>query len=99
MQLWSLAKRCSSPSSLAQTMLDTIGDVGPPWGSWFSQQQIRARTVAALAPKAYGFAMNMPRTRPKLIEGKKSSRSMFSTNRLPVCLTAFDTMLRSVTNP
>lgn len=80
-------------------MLDTIGEVGAPWGSWLFTQHILAKIVATSGVQLYGFAINMPRTRPKLMDGKNSEMSTFSTHFVFGCSAAFDFMLQFLVNP
>ena len=78
---------------------DSIGDVGAPCGNPFRKVTICAQMVAAAAPISKGGFMNKPRIRPKLIEGKKPSKSMLRTHRWPVCDAAFDVTPRFSMKP
>ena len=62
--------------------LEIMGEVGAPWGSTPSKQQIWANVVATWSLNSKGLDKKSPRTRPKCIDGKKSFKSILTIHLL-----------------
>src|SRR5690606_31739715 len=71
-----------------QITFEITGEVGAPGGSTPLNQHSCASGTATSAGNTDGADLNIPKTRPKFIEGKKPSMSAHTTQRLLACSAA-----------